>query len=559
MKFWRSILPSTTPPHLIGKSNKDISDEHILQSISLSAILLLLFAIVLDLTGIFSVFGTQGVIGGFLLLGAMLPLTFIRRTPYLWRVAPLLFFFLGSGVANFLISGISAIGISFFFTFVILVGALLGKKAHQISLGVVILTFAALAWLMGDGILLQFPLQQPDPRSLLSWSEAFVHFILLLALISVTLGILINGLENSLSVQLSLAAALEQEKGNLESQLQERTKDLQKRAEGVRLIAEISRNITSILDQEILFQRVVDLLQERLGLYYVGLFIVEGTGQFAILKAGTGEAGRQMVTNGHRLQVGGSSMIGWATSTRLPKIALDVGEEAVRFNNPLLPDTHSELALPIFNREIAIGALTIQSSKENAFDADDIRILEGIADSLAIALENARLFQQNQQDLNEIRMLNQQFLQQSWGSSIQDADSLHSEFENPLQTHRSKKGYEQTIPITFRNQQIGKITLETVEPTLSPEDQQFIDTISAQTMLSLESARLLRESQRQALQEEKINQITAQFSSAFDIEGVLQTALKELSQLPSVSEISVHLVPSEKLSGKNNNGHEVQA
>ena len=115
----------------------------------------------------------------------------------------------------------------------------------------------------------------------------------------------------------------------------------------------------------------------------------------------------------------------------MPRIALDVGEEAVRFSNPILPETRSELALPIITQDTAVGALTIQSAKANAFDEDDILIFQGIADSLSVALENARLFQQSQNDLNEIRFLSRQYLQDTWGTFMETTGSISSEFENP--------------------------------------------------------------------------------------------------------------------------------
>ncbi len=304
-----------------------------------------------------------------------------------------------------------------------------------------------------------------------------------------------------------------------------------------------------------MFQQAVNLLKDRLDLYYAGIFIIEETGQFAVLRAGTGEAGRQMVTNGHRLEVGGTSMIGWSVSNRMPRIALDVGEEAVRFSNPLLPETRSELALPIISQNNAIGALTIQSTKPNAFDEDDILIFQGIADSFSVALENARLFQQTQSDLNEIRFLSRQYLEDSWGSFLEASGTMTSEFENQLEQASSKDTFSHKIPVLFRDQPIGEIVLETNDEILSSEDQQFVDAITSQAVMALESARLLQETQRQALQEEKINQISAQFTNAFDIQDVLETALKEISQLPSVSEIAVHLVSPE--SQPNNNGSEV--
>lgn len=165
--------------------------------------------------------------------------------------------------------------------------------------------------------------------------------------------------------------------------------------------AEVSQAASTVLEMEELLQQVVDLVQARFELYYAGLFLVaqevtgDGeSGNWAVLQVGTGEAGRQMVEQGHKLEIGGESMIGRCVATKQPRIAMDVGEEAVRFANPLLPDTRTELALPLVSRGQALGALTIQSRRQAAFSVDDIAVLQTMADQLAITIDNANLIEQ---------------------------------------------------------------------------------------------------------------------------------------------------------------------
>jgi DNA-binding LacI/PurR family transcriptional regulator/anti-anti-sigma regulatory factor/putative methionine-R-sulfoxide reductase with GAF domain len=164
--------------------------------------------------------------------------------------------------------------------------------------------------------------------------------------------------------------------------------------------AEISRAATSMLDLQALIQKAVELVQERFGLYYVGLFLLEGG--WAVLRAATGEAGKEMLEQGHRLQLGGDSMVGQCIADQQACIALDVGQEAVRFDNPLLPETRSELALPLVGREGAIGALSIQSVREKAFGEADLAVFQTIADQLANAIANARLYEKVQQAYAEV-------------------------------------------------------------------------------------------------------------------------------------------------------------
>jgi len=169
--------------------------------------------------------------------------------------------------------------------------------------------------------------------------------------------------------------------------------------------SEITNATATILDPEKLLPVVVELVRERYDLYYAGLFLLDASGHWAELRSGTGEAGRKMMEAHHRLEVGGASMIGRCVATGEPRIALDVGIEAVRFNNPLLPRTRSEMALPLSSRGQIIGALTIQSTQLAAFTSDDISALRTMASQIATTIENARLFQETQRRVEEQTVL----------------------------------------------------------------------------------------------------------------------------------------------------------
>ncbi len=169
--------------------------------------------------------------------------------------------------------------------------------------------------------------------------------------------------------------------------------------------AEVSRSATSILDVEVLIQSTVNFIRDKFDFYYVGLFSVDEEKEWAVLHAGSGEAGLRQVEAGHKLKIGGESMIGWSINHRQARIALDVGKDAVRFQNPHLPDTHSEMALPLISRDEVVGALTVQSVKRGAFSDDDIILLQTMADQVANAIQNARFFTQTQLALSETENL----------------------------------------------------------------------------------------------------------------------------------------------------------
>ena len=205
-------------------------------------------------------------------------------------------------------------------------------------------------------------------------------------------------------------------------------------------------------------QKSVDLLHDRFNLYYVGVFILDDANN-AVLRAGSGEAGKNMVAARHYLPADGASMIGWAITNNQTRIAQDVGAESVRFNNPYLPETRSELAIPIIRQEESLGALSIQSSAVNAFDQDDISVFEGIANALAIALENTRLFTQAQDALDEVRSLNRGYLTRAWSELANKSGSLSFTYENYQANNQLSENLVE-LPLSLRDQVIGSITLE---------------------------------------------------------------------------------------------------
>jgi GAF domain-containing protein len=356
---------------------------------------------------------------------------------------------------------------------------------------------------------------------------------------------LLRGLQGLLAEREGLTQHLQEERTSLEIRVQDRTTVIQRRLIQVRTAAEISSAISRLSDPATLYQQVVDLVQEQLHLYYVGLFLVDDLNRYAELRAGTGETGQIMLTRGHRLAIGGASMIGICISSRSPRIALDVGREAVRFNNPLLPLTRSELALPIISRGLVVGALSVQSELPEAFDDNDILVLQGIADGLATAIENIRLVSELQQNLDELKSLNRNYLQEAWANVTQDQGAVSVTYET--NTAQNDSNHSVQIPIKLREQMIAWLSLDTEETNLSPEDMSFLDAITTQTALALENARLVQETQRKVVQEQKLNDISTRFSRSYDIENILKTAVEELGRLPKVSEVSVELVPTDRV------------
>ncbi|MBI5564894.1 MAG: GAF domain-containing protein [Chloroflexi bacterium] len=195
----------------------------------------------------------------------------------------------------------------------------------------------------------------------------------------------------------SMAAQLEQSVETLERRVELQTAQLQAGAE-------VGRAATSILDPDRLLKQAMTLITERFGFYYAAAFVLDEAGQWANLReaSGPGDVAQLLKQSSHKLEIGGRSMISTAVTTRHPRIALDVGTEAVRFANPLLPDTRSEIALPLIVGDQVLGALDVQSTQPAAFDASSAAVLQGMADQIAVAINNAAQYRRAQARTEQI-------------------------------------------------------------------------------------------------------------------------------------------------------------
>jgi PAS domain S-box-containing protein len=201
--------------------------------------------------------------------------------------------------------------------------------------------------------------------------------------------------------QVRLREQIRRHTDELEQQVAARTAQLARRTTQLQVAAEVARDATTARDLDELLNRSVNLVRDRFGFYHAGIFLTDERGEYAVLRAATGDAGRQMLEHEHKLKVGEVGIVGHVCASGEPRIALDTGADAVYFDNPFLPDTRSEMALPMRASGNVIGALDVQSTKESAFDQDDVEILQVMADQLAMAIERTRLFKRAQATLEE--------------------------------------------------------------------------------------------------------------------------------------------------------------
>jgi GAF domain-containing protein/HAMP domain-containing protein len=332
-----------------------------------------------------------------------------------------------------------------------------------------------------------------------------------------------------------MISRLEQFQRNLEVQVAERTAQLE-------ATNEVGRVASSTLDPDELTAKVVNLITDRFGYYYAALFIIEESGTWAELVAATGKAGKTLKERRHRLAVSGNSMVGFAITNRKARIALDVGEESIRFDNPLLPETRSEIALPLIVGDHVIGALDVQSKVASAFSPRDVEVLQNMANQVAVSIENARLFQSSQALLEEMRATNQRYLLSSWSELTRASGKI--EVQAKLSSAEEEGFYSAEVPLTIRDQILGEVLVQGDEEW-TPEQKRLLEAVATQAAFALENARLLSESQQTALRERIASGITERIWSSQSVDAILQTTIRELGRALEASEATIELKSEE--------------
>jgi signal transduction histidine kinase len=282
---------------------------------------------------------------------------------------------------------------------IIVVGLLLGGRAAVGMAGLSILAGLGLTCVELGGLLLPF---HPLPL------EAWVHRSLDLVSVAVLLYLAHRSMTESLQRVRRNEQALAEANVYLETSravLRLRTRDLARRARYLQTTAEVARHVASVLDLQELLTRVATLTSERFGLYHAGVYLLNESREWAVLRAASSEGGQRMLACGHRLKVGTAGIVDYVTRTGKPCVALDIGKETTMLDSPELPETRSEMVLPLQARGETMGVLDVHSAEPEAFSNEDMAVLQTLADTLATAIQQARLFESVRHQEQQLRAL----------------------------------------------------------------------------------------------------------------------------------------------------------
>jgi GAF domain-containing protein/HAMP domain-containing protein len=335
------------------------------------------------------------------------------------------------------------------------------------------------------------------------------------------------------------------------NELEVASKKMQNRATQLAAVSVVARSVASMRDVNQLLPAITEIISKQFGFYHVGIFLNDALNQYSVLRASNSEGGSKMLAQGHRLRIGQVGIVGNVASSGKPRIALDTGEDAVFFNNPNLPATKSEMALPLKAGEQIIGVLDVQSTESAAFKTEDVEILSILADQISIAIENARLFEEAQKSTADAQSALRQYTRSDWATLQKSRTNPGYRYtykgveplERKPRTEGQLLGSEKSvvrIPITIHDEKIGSLGLALpADKVLSEDEMDIAKAIAERVALSVENARLFEETSSRAERERTVAAISNKIRSTNDPELMIQTALQELQQALGASKVQI--------------------
>lgn len=474
-------------------------------------------------------------------------------------------------VASIAVSG-GIFGASYFSLVMttVVAGVLLGGRSAY--------TMAAINSLTGLGVMLlqeQLPEPMIPQMPITFWSSLVVYVFFIAALQHASrrgFDRLLDNLRNAQNKLTETNRELQEIGANLEQSVAERTAELdaanqrnERRAMQFEAISEVSRVISQTQSLESLLPQIAQVISQQFAFYHVGIFLLDSNNEYAVLTAANSAGGKKMLARNHKLKAGQVGIVGYVAGTGVPRIALDTTADAIYFNNPDLPETRSEMALPLVRAgKQIIGVLDVQSTEQNAFGQEDIRVLNILAEQVAIAIDNARLYEDTQKALLEAQMIYRGNIRAGWVKFVRAQQlagvrrrSLRTNFlVEPVElpgesdvvltgrafkkTDTDQKTSSLTVPMKLRGEIVGVMNIKADDNReWNADELDIINAIIERAALSIENARLLTEAQKQVEKERAIGQISAKIGSLVNLENILQTTIQELGNTLPGTDVTI--------------------
>ncbi len=555
--MWASIRKYISPPVFEGDEEKTRKARYI-NTILLAAIILLAVFLPLVIGSDFETaggwFGPSTAVVTFLLL-TMIALFVWIRFGFITQASFILvtLTWLALTVQDYSAAGIRDTIYLGYVVVILLAGLLLDVRYSIVVTFATVLAGWTFAYMESSGMFV--------PRIDTAYNMAR-DFTVIFILVAVLTYITVSGLQNAIKNLKENASELEKSNKelrelqiSLENRVEQRTNELvsttiqtEQRARQLQTVAEVAQATASVQDLETLLPSISRVISERFGFYHTGIFLNDERGEYAVLKAANSEGGKRMLDRGHSLKIGEQGIVGYVAKHGQPRIALDTGRDAVFFNNPDLPSTRSEAALPLAIGEKIIGVLDVQSQASSAFSEADINVLSTLANLVAVAIVNAQLFDQTNLALKQLQETYDRYSGTEWekfltesqisayrysgfdAEPVDESSTLSSEDENTI-----------SIPIKLRELTLGYVNVKPKgsNPNWGENESAIVQAAADRVALALENARLIQTAQKKAAKEQKIVEISNKISASTNLDNILLTAIVELGQAISDSEVVI--------------------
>jgi len=368
------------------------------------------------------------------------------------------------------------------------------------------------------------------------------------------IGLLARALNTMTSTLRDLIQSLEQRVHERTAALEATSREANRRAAQFEALSKVARAIISVRNLNELLPLITAVVSQAFGYYHVGIFLNDENDEFTFLTAANSEGGQRMLARGHHLKIGAQGLVGFVAASGQARISHNVGEDAIYFNNPDLPETKSEAALPLYSGKKVIGVLDVQSHEERAFTEEDLNVLAILADQVSLALENANLFETTRRSLTEAETLHRQYLRQAWSRLPREQRLSGYRYTPrgavPLETPLSPKALESapvagariSVPIKLRGEIMGHLVVQSPQEKAWSQDQlDLIQAVAERVAIAVENARLFDETTRRAERERLVTEITSKIRSTTDPQEMIRTALDELRN--ALGATQVQLIP----------------
>jgi GAF domain-containing protein len=481
--------------------------------------------------------------------------TIVIRPPYLIKAILFVTLPLILGISSMLNAGIRGDSLFFLLAFVTFSALLIGTRGGLIAIGVSKIVVTVIGYLILNN--LYYLLDPLSPKgSLENWITDSVLLLLISLVVMSGIRMLQDGFKRAKAQNKTMVDALHKSQQELENRVAERIKDLAHKTNQLNASNIVAHHAASFQDSYSLLESTVNLISKQFGYYHVAIYLINPRGDYATLQVASSEGGKDLVERGYRLHVGMEGIVGFVAAEKKPRIALDVGENAFNFDSSELPDTRSELALPLIARNQIIGVLDMQSTEVQAFQYDELDMFQTLADQIAISIENTRLLSESELTISQLEVISSENTRRNWqleAAARKPAFQYSATGVQPIEKSALPKGDNVLqVPLMLRGQKIGKISLHRKEgfKAWTTQEKTVATEVANQTALALENIRLVENTRMRANREQVISNISARIRETLDLETVLRTSAREIQNALNLQEVEVRLLPQDGLDDK---------